>query len=70
MALQLSKKVHFLQLCPDLSKKTKFLKEIYMYDFTYRIYEFTDLDFLLRSAQIAKNGLFLDNLRTLTQERN
>ena len=41
MVLKLSKKVHFLQFCADLSKKTKFFKEIHIYDFTYRIYEFT-----------------------------
>ena len=30
----------------------------------------TDLGFVLRSAQIAKNALFLDNLTTITQEGN
>ena len=31
MARKLSKKVHFLQFCADLSKKSKFVKEIYIY---------------------------------------
>ena len=31
MALKLSKKVHFLQFCADLSKKSKSVKAIYIY---------------------------------------
>ena len=31
MVLKLSKKVHFLQFCADLSKKSKSIKEIYIY---------------------------------------
>ena len=31
MVLKLSKKVHFLQYCPDLSKKSKFIEAIYIY---------------------------------------
>ena len=31
MALKLSKKVHFLQLCADLTKKFKSIKAIYIY---------------------------------------
>ena len=31
MVLKLCKKVHFLQLCADHSKETKFVKAIYIY---------------------------------------
>ena len=31
MVLKLSKKVHFLQFCADLSKKSKSVKAIYIY---------------------------------------
>ena len=31
MVLKLSKKVHFLQFCADLSKKCKSIKDIYIY---------------------------------------
>ena len=31
MVLKLSKKLHFLQLCADLSKKSKSIKAIYIY---------------------------------------
>ena len=31
MVLKLSKKVHFLQFCADLNKKSKFFKAIYIY---------------------------------------
>ena len=31
MVLKLSKKVHFLQFCADLSKKTKSIQAIYIY---------------------------------------
>ena len=31
MVLKLSKKVHILQICADLSKTSKFIKAIYMY---------------------------------------
>ena len=31
MVLKLSKKVHFLQFCADLSKKSKFIKAIFTY---------------------------------------
>ena len=31
MVLKLSKKVHFLQFCPDLSKKSKYIEVIYIY---------------------------------------
>ena len=31
MVLKLSKKVHFLQFCPEFSKKSKSIKAIYRY---------------------------------------
>ena len=31
MVLKLCKKVHFLQLCADLSKKSNYIKAIYIY---------------------------------------
>ena len=31
MVLKLSKKVHFLQFCADISKKSKYIKAIYIY---------------------------------------
>ena len=31
MVLKLPKMVHFLQVCPDLSQKSKSIKEIYLY---------------------------------------
>ena len=31
MVLKLSKKVHILQICPELSKTSKSIKAIYMY---------------------------------------
>ena len=31
MVLKLSKKVHFLQFCADLSKKSKYIEAIYIY---------------------------------------
>ena len=31
MVCKLSKKVHFLQICADFSKKSKFVKAIYIY---------------------------------------
>ena len=33
MVLKLSKKVHFLQFCADLSKNSKSIKAIYIYAF-------------------------------------
>ena len=33
MALKMSKKVHFLQVCTDFSKKYKSIKAIYTYAF-------------------------------------
>ena len=31
MVLKLSKKVHFLQFCADISKRSKYIKAIYIY---------------------------------------
>ena len=42
MVLKLSKKVHFLQFCADLSKKSKSIKAIYIYaseSFSYALSE-------------------------------
>ena len=82
MVLKLSVKVHFLQFCADLSKKSKSIKAIYIYasersrytlsenGIVYYAMTLTDLDFLLRSAQYCKKCTFIDNLRTITQEGN
>ena len=42
MVLKLSKKVHFLQFYADLSKKSKFIKVIYIYESERSRYALTE----------------------------
>ena len=42
MVLKLSKKVHFLQFCTDLSKKFKSIKAIYIYASETSRYTFSE----------------------------
>ena len=44
MVLKLPKKVHFLQFCADLSKKSKFIKAIYLYASESSRYELSEND--------------------------
>ena len=41
MVLKLSEKMHFLQFCADLSKKSKFIKAIYIYASERSCYAFS-----------------------------
>ena len=48
MVLKLSKKVHFLQFCADLSKKPKSVKAIYLYAFESFHYTLSENDMVYR----------------------
>ena len=42
MALKLSRKVHFLVFCPDIGKKSKSIKAIYIYTFGRSCYTLSE----------------------------
>ena len=48
MVLKLSKKVHFLQFCADLSKKSKSVKAIYIYASESSYYTLSENDMVYR----------------------
>ena len=48
MVLKLSKKVHFLQFCADLSQKPKSVKAIYIYASECSYYGLSDNDMVYR----------------------
>ena len=47
MVLKLSKKVHFLQFCAGLSKKSKSIEAIYIYKSERSLYTFSENGILL-----------------------
>ena len=48
MVLKLSKKVHFLQFCADLSQKPKSVKAIYIYGSESSYYSLSENDMVYR----------------------
>ena len=51
MVLKLSKKVHFLQFCADLSQKSKSVKAIYIYGFESLYYSLSENDMVYRGLR-------------------
>ena len=48
MVLKLSKQVHFLQICTDLSQRTKSVKAIYIYGSESSYYSLSENDMVYR----------------------
>ena len=57
MVLKLPKIVHFLQICPDLRKKSKYIKSIYLYPSSVRPYH-----------SLSENSMFYRGLSNSLQD--
>ena len=63
MVLKLSKKVHFLQFCADLSKKSKSVKAIYIYASESSHYTLSENDMVYRGLSHRSWDISNENIK-------